>query len=227
MVYNREAPATLPEPIQALLDEVGTSEFSVVTHARLMWHPLPGYTQEQWARESKHNDWLLRGFAEVVRRRPSLRSRLYIVAYGPDVDRTKALCKDLELDPHVRWLPVMPRRELMCLLRACDVGVGEFTRIPGAIWGGTAWEVLAAGRPLLQAFNFEPGQYESSFGHPPPPMLAVDSPEAVATHLLAMADAPEARRRLGDAAARWFEQHNGLGLARAWLELLQEPPRCA
>ena len=55
------------------------------------------------------------------------------------------------------------------------------------------------------------------FGHPPPPILHADSPEAVAMQLGRMWSAPDERARIGRENAAWFNENNGISLARKWL----------
>ncbi len=108
----------------------------------------------------------------------------------------------------------------MWLLSKVSVGVGEFYDVPRTIWGGTGWETLASGKPLLQGYQFAEGEFEAIYGHPPPPMLPVWSAQNILPHLLDMADHPEKREAIGQGAKAWFAEHNGIGLARKWLDLL-------
>jgi hypothetical protein len=117
---------------------------------------------------------------------------------------------------------MMDRRELMLIIPQISVGVGEFYEIPKMIWGGTGWEVLASGKPLLQGFNFEPGEFKENYGYPPPPMLPVRNQEDILGHLLEMADHPDKREVIGQGAKAWFDEYNGIGLAKKWLELLSK-----
>ena len=101
--------------------------------------------------------------------------------------------------------------------------VGEFHTNEDVIWGGTGWEVLASGKPLLQSFRFKDGAFESTFGYPAPPMLPVVGPNCIFKHLIDMADHPEKGVAIGKEAAKWFNQYNGIGLAKKWLELILNP----
>ena len=226
MVYNRETDLQggyLPEPLVRLEKEIASYDFTIIMHARLLWRKQKDYTPTQWLTITKNNDWMLLGFKNFLAARPLLKSRLLILEYGPDVEATKAYCAELGIEPHVRWLPKMPRRELMRLISACDIGVGEFYRDHGIMWGGTGWEVLATGKPLLQSFRFDEGEFESIFGYPPPPMLPVNSPDCITRHLIDMADHPEKRQAIGQGAKDWFNRYNGIGLAQQWLDLLNKP----
>lgn len=224
-VYNRELPGDenlLPELLR-LKAELKTYDFTVISHSRLMWMNPGNYTADEWEQASKHNDWLIRGYAEFTRIRPQVKSLLLLLEYGPDVEQTKKLCNELGIQDRVRWLPKMARRDLMQIIAVCDVGVGEFYTDKDVIWGGTGWEVLASGKPLLQSFRFREGGFEAAYGYQPPPMLPVVGPDCILKHLIDMADHPDKCEAIGRGAAEWFNRHNGIGLAQKWLDLLQIP----
>lgn len=222
MVYiNEPMPEHAPsDALKVAMAVIKSTNFSVLHHSRLMWQKTEQFTNEQWLFQSKNNDHLIRSFAELVAQRPALKSCLLIVEYGPDIQATKELVANLGIADHVHWLPKMARRELMWLLSKVSIGVGEFLDVPRFLWGGTAWETLASGKPLLQGFQFAEGEFESLYGHPPPPMLPVRRREDILPHLLEMADNSERREALGRHAKAWFSEYNGVGLAKKWLDLL-------
>jgi len=187
-----------------------------------LWFNPGKYSQEDWERNSKHNDWLIREYASFVKLRPNLNSLLVLFEYGSDVNHSKELCKELSLDNQVCWLKMMERREIMELIDNCDIGVGEFYTDQGIIWGGTGWEVMAVGKPLLQGFNFKEAEFEEIYGYLPPPMLPVIVQTDICKHLVDMADNPNRAKIIGQEAREWFNTYNGIGLAKQWLKLLNE-----
>jgi hypothetical protein len=224
MVYNREMPPEEPPTavLQAALDAIAGAGVSLLHHARLMWKERVGYSTDEHVLLNKNSDWLIRGFADLVNARPRLRPRLLIVEYGPDVKATKELVAHLGIEDSVHWLPKMARRELAWILNHVSIGVGEFYNSRRMIWGGTGWEALASGIPLLQAFRFDKGEFEKLYGCPPPPMLPVRYQEDVVKNLLFVADHPEQAAEIGGRGRNWFNTYNGIALAKKWLELATE-----
>ncbi len=224
MVYNGENyPEVPPTPILANAhSKIRRAGLSLLHHARLIWTKSGRYSNEEHLLSTKNSDWLIRAFAELVVVRPQIQPHLFIVEYGPDVEATKALVVKLGIQESVTWLPKMARRELLWLLRQVSIGVGEFYSSPCMIWGGTGWEALAAGKPLLQAFRFKESEFEEIYGFPPPPMLAVENETDVLKHLLFVADHPEESSQMGVQARKWFNTHNGVALAKKWLTLLTD-----
>lgn len=221
MVYNRdEISPKLNMQLKTLLSELSGYECTIISHASHQWINPGTYTSEEWEKRSKNNNWLINGYSEFIQARPEVETLLLIVEYGPDVEHSKKLCDELGISHKVRWLPKMKRKELMMILQYCNIGVGEFYNDKGVIWGGTGWEVLSAGKPLLQGFQFEENEFEDVFGHPPPPMLPVKSQRDICMHFIEMVDNPEKARDIGKAAYEWFNQYNGIGLAKQWLELI-------
>jgi len=225
MVFSDEVlPEDIPNPrIRDCILLLQRSRFTIMHHARLMWKNPGNFSVVDWKNQNKNNSWLLRAFAELIRLRPKLNPMLVILEYGPDVDLTKQLANELGVGSQIIWLPKMDRRDLMWLMQKIDVGVGEFYTIPKMIWGGTGWEVIAGGKPLLQGFNFEIGEFKQYYGYPPPPMLGVRKEQDILTHLVDMADHPVKREDIGQRAKEWFNRYNGAGLAKQWMELLMRP----
>lgn len=220
-VYNVEPlPDVVPDGLTSTVARLRASDLSMFCCARLLWVRDPRLSERGWQSFTKNSDWMFHGLAQFLRQNPGSRPLLAIVEYGPDVAASKQLVRDLGLLDHVMWLPMMPRREIMLLLEAADVGIGEFYRDPGVIWGGTGWEILAAGRPLVQSFNFTVEGFTAEFGHAPPPILDVSSVDSLARYLQVLYADPVGRRRIGQQSLAWFNQFNGIGLARQWLARL-------
>jgi hypothetical protein len=108
----------------------------------------------------------------------------------------------------------------MWLLQYVTLACGEFIDLPKTIWGGTGWEVLASGIPLLQGFNFKEGEFEENFGYSSPPLLTVTKEADILLHFRNLCDDPSKAKSIGIDGKKWFEQHNGLSLSKKWLELL-------
>ena len=88
---------------------------------------------------------------------PEKNATLVLSEYGTDVEASKKLCRDHGLINNVLWIPPMPRMYLLEIISKCDIGLGEFYSVPKMIYGGTALEIMACGKPLIQGFLFEQG----------------------------------------------------------------------
>jgi hypothetical protein len=222
MVYSREMLPEAPpsKRLKDARDAIASSKFTLLHHSRLMWRNPGNYSSEAWKKENKNSDWLLYAFADLLKNRPHLKPVLLIVEYGPDIAVTKRLAAELGIEANMHWLPKMDRRELMWLLSRVSIGVGEFYDVPRMLWGGTGWEAFASGKPLLQGFSFEAGEFEQIYGYPAPPMLAVRRREDVLHHLLDTADNGARREQIGQGGKQWFERYNGISLAKRWLDLM-------
>ncbi len=200
-----------------ILHELRSCEFSVFMHSSLSWN-------EETCRKkncySKNNHWVIRAFKEFKKEKSELGAKLFIVEYGPDVDNTKKLIEELNLEESTIWIQKTSRKNIMWLLQYVTLACGEFIDLPKTIWGGTGWEVLASGIPLLQGFNFKEGEFEENFGYSSPPLLTVTKEADILLHFRNLCDDPSKAKSIGIDGKKWFEQHNGLSLSKKWLELL-------
>jgi hypothetical protein len=219
MVYTGETPPeeSLPEDLRSVLAEFARWDFVVLSHAAHQWKNMPPHWTGKFV--GKKNDTLIRGFAQYVQQTGARDSALVLFEYGVDVPESKRLIEELGIAAQVLWLPLMPRKKIMVLLRRVDFGAGEFG---DGFWGGTGWEVMASGKPLLNYVRCTPEEFRSAFGHEIPPILNVRTPEEIAGHLARGRTDPEHYRRIGEESGRWFHEHDGLGLARKWKELIEE-----
>lgn len=221
MVYPEEPADGLTRPawLTDLIEHRRGRHLTVLSHSRQHWVRDAGCSDAEWRLATKHNDYLLHGFAAYLRRQVAARPLLLLCEYGKDVAATKVLVAELGIGEYVRWVPRCSRREIMELLRSVDVCVAEF--MEEGIWGGTTWEALAAGRPVIQSVNFTPEEYRSRAGHELPPVLAARSAEEVEQHLLRLATEPGAVHAIGATGRDWFRRNNGRNLAKRYLDILQ------
>ena len=122
---------------------------------------------------NKHNNWLIESFAVVKTKFINKKLLLILFEYGKDVESSKKLCKKLNIEDSVHWFPTMERKDILCLINKVDVVASEFYTGEGIMWGGTGWETLIMGKPLIIGFNFKKKYFEKLFGFPPPPIFPV------------------------------------------------------
>jgi hypothetical protein len=193
----------------------------VLSHARHWWHPAEFRNRPTSFQKTvnKHNDWLIQGFAGFIARHPDENPLLVLFEYGPHIQQSRQLIVSLGIGQNVLWLPKSPRKEIMYLLSLSDIGVGEFP--DAGMWGGTAWETLAAGKPLLQSVNYTSTQFRELFGYDLPPVLDVKSPEDVERHLSEYIKNRTRFAAIGVQSRQWFDENNGITLASRYLDLLR------
>jgi len=203
-----------------VLKKVEKSNFSIISHARLMWFKPSDCSDVEWKEQSRNNDRLVRAFSRLVLERKDLRSVLVLFEYGPDVAKTKELIYLLGISEYVHWLPKSYRKDILRLIPKFDVGIGEFYDIPGVLWGGTALEVLACGKPLIQGLAYTSEEFYVEFNSPKPPILHAQTEGDIYKLLVKLADSPLERRLIGENSKSWFDEYAGYGLAKKWLTLL-------
>ena len=218
LFYNKE-PVLVGEnspSLSALIETCDRFDFVVMSHCRHMWVKQPYYSQDQWDQENKRNDWLIKGFAEFRKRCPVIKSALLLFDYGPDAKASRELISHLSLDEHVIWSGTRPRKEIMQIIAACDVGVGEFVKAQNTPWGSTGWEVMAAGKPLLQTVNYTKASFKKQFKADLPDICDIQTKEDIVTYLVSLSHDKEYAQALGKSLQSWFDKQGGIGSARQW-----------
>lgn len=204
-----------------VVNKIQESKFSVVSHARLLWSKPLNCSDIDWLEQNKNNDRFIRAFARFAQEETHLKPVLILFEYGPDVIQTKQLITELGIADYVYWLPKSQRKNILWLISRADLGIGEFYDIPGVLWGGTALEVMACGKPVIQGFSYTADHFSEIFEIPMPPILAAQSESEIYERLQEMARQPSRRESIGRASKAWFDGHNGRGLAKRWLSLLE------
>lgn len=209
--------------VLSLIEKTKSSEFKIFSHMRHFWIPNDKlYLDTDFETINKNNDWLILSFAKFIIKHPFSKALLLLVDWGKDAQISKKLCKELGIEKSVLWLPLLSRRQVTAIMAICDVCCGDFTVSKGVIWGAVAYETLANGKPLLQSFNFNNGEFQKLFGFPPPTMLDVKSENDVYEHLSKMYYDKDAMLELGKSGLEWFNNYHGKKLATKWVNLLKE-----
>lgn len=169
--------------------------FVVFHHTRHSW------TERQPPLERKGNDVLLRGFADFIWTTGRTDSCLVCFEYGLDVDESRRLIEELGIGANVVWFPVSQRKHIMLALRHCDVATGEFNI--GWRFGGVIYEVLVAGRPLINHADWsEDGAWPSSRY----PYLQARTADEISHALSEVAAQPEKFRETTAQARSWYDK---------------------
>jgi len=126
------------------LNEINHFDFKIIQHCRQHW--LTGINDIHY----KGNELLIAGFKKFIDITKS-NSCLILLEYGNDVNHTKSLIKELNLEKNVIWLPKMLRKYIFQFIKLSDIGIGQF----GHSWYSSCSinEILMAGKPLISYRN--------------------------------------------------------------------------
>lgn len=155
--------------------------------------------RQSW--EWKGSDLVFRAFREVLREAP----RLGIVAtsWGDDLERSKALVRELGIEAKVLWTPIASKPVLRKLLSSADLAVDQVV-MPG--YGTAVTEAMACERPVLL---WDDGvAYREAFD-PPPPFLGATSEAGILARLREVAAGRHDLAALGRRSRSWVERFHG------------------
>lgn len=218
LVYLEKAPTKFPDHIWNLIKEIKALDFSIIMTSRQYWVPPKDKNQKWIFRQSKNNDWLIRAFGLFLKNSPSKNVKLLLLEYGKDVSATKQLISDYNLDNYIVWIPILPRREIMIILRYVSVSVGEFYHQPGTIWGGTAIEAIASGVPFINSLKFDNVEFKKLFEFELPPILPANSVYEIYLFLWNIYTDKDLRQKISKDSLEWFSKNYSTHLAKKWID---------
>mgnify|MGYP001077156954 CR=1 FL=1 len=223
MFYLEDSPGqSYPEKIDLIIKLIDDQEFSILMTSRQFWVPM-GTDKDKWNRlQSKNNHWLIYAFKRFTIEFPNVKSKLFITEYGKDTEHTKELILKENLQDKVVWIPKLPRKWLVVLLKHINVSVGEFYHQKETIWGGTAIEAIACGVPFINSLKFKKDKFKKDFGYELPPILNANSIEDIQKHLTDLYKSKNTQKKISDELIHWYEENNGKKLAQEWLRLLKK-----
>ena len=196
-------------------------ELKIFSHMRQFWKfDNQHYLEADFKTISKNNDWLVKGFNKFVKEYPLSKTVLIMVEWGKDVEETKKLIKEMGLEKKIIWLPLLSRKQISSIISFCDIICGDFTYSKGIIYGSCAYEALGSGKPLMQTFNFDHGEYKRLFNHEPPEMMDVKSINDVYLNIKKIHSSEDLKNEIGNKALKWFKNNNGQQLANEWISLI-------
>lgn len=159
-----------------------------------------GVCRQAW--EWKGNDRSLRGFAAFSRTPAGARWRLVLLAWGPDVEKSKALVRELGIEKLVVWEPLCSKPTLRMRQQAAHIVVDQFV-MEG--YGTSVLESMAAGRPVLMAPV--PLDAHSMIGEPPP-FIGASTPAEIEA-AFARCDDDAFREKAGALSLAWVRKYHG------------------
>lgn len=206
----------LPKPYQSPSHEFDLHIFS---HSRQLW--LSAYDcidKDEYLSSGgiKRNDKLVRAFSKLVCRYPKKKTRLSMVAYGPDWQRTLALASSLKLDSNHFYMhkSKLKRQEIFENLRVADITANAF-RENIFDFGSVCLEALVSSSVLLNNASGAHSGYETC------PGLSATGEDEIFEGLERMLINPIGRRDLKAAGKRWFDSNFGVESAKRFFQFLQ------
>jgi glycosyltransferase involved in cell wall biosynthesis len=181
-------------------------------HNRLNWTGKD-FTEEH----HKGTDILIYGFSQLINIKNINDAHLILLEYGQDIEATKKLIDDLGIQDKVSFFSKLPRKDLLFLLKMSDFGCGQFYN--GGLGGGTTWEVLAMGKPLLHYLNLN--QISFSGFDSPFPFVNVKTPEEICDVLYDFIKTPIKYKEIGIKAREWYIRNFEEGCVNRWIELIE------
>jgi len=170
------------------------SNLMVISHMRHAW-------RDPSDPSAKGNDILLRGWKLFTERNKQLKAKIVLIEFGGDVERSRALVRELDLNGSVVWLPKMFRKDIMVGLHMVDIVCGEF--VNSWMTSGILYEALVAGKPILAWRDDK--LYEQDYSNLFPIFNAKD-PESIADRLQEYVQNPLVGQQMAEIGQQWYEK---------------------
>lgn len=158
-------------------------------------HWSEGYTS--WR---KGNDVIVKAVGLLAEQ--GIDAHVVFVEWGKEVDLTRKLIADLDVERHFSWVAPMDKPTLW---RTYLQSVGVIDQFVMKAIGSVTFEAMAMGRPVLTALD---DAVVGPFFGAVPPICNVHDPEALAAAMADLIARPEAGEELGRRAQDWIARHH-------------------
>ncbi|OAD19287.1 hypothetical protein THIOM_005085 [Candidatus Thiomargarita nelsonii] len=216
MVYNQPR----IENDESRWDFLDKHDFIVFNQSRQIWCTDTDHMSDFKVHGGiKRNDKIIKAFTKIVSHNIYLAPILILFEYGEDVEASKQLIQELNIEKYVRWMPKMERKYIVQGLRKATFGCDQF-RLGILGIAGTSYEILSEGIPLIT--NME-GQLENpnSKFYSAPILHALETDE-IYQYFADYKNNPEKYKAIGKASLNWFNDNLGVGLADEYIDLMQK-----
>ena len=170
--------------------------FVLLYHGRQEWATY----HNQFTGKNTHH--LIQGFASYVKKNQNASACLVLLEYGTDVEQSKQLIKELEIEQYVYWLPKMYRKELMYVVQQADVCCGEFAH--SFLTFGTVVEAMLMKKPVIthRVDSYYTATYPDLY-----PCYNAREPKEIEQAISQAFTNAEERKRMGDEAYAWIKKN--------------------
>lgn len=214
MLYNKEITAHTPEKFSFLENH----DFVVFNHSRQLWCSNPdNFVDFDLYKGNKRNDKTIKAFAEFLKITNYQNPVLVLFEYGSDIECSKKLIQELDIKKNVVWITKSLRKEIMYGLAKASLAVDQVRENICGI-GGTSFEVLASGTPLMTYTNGALQNQDNLFFNAP--IVEVLSEMDILNVFCDYENNSGNYKHIGKISQEWFDQHLGEGLALKYVTLI-------
>lgn len=186
--------SSLKNQLQTLKSKFG---FLIMHHCSHNWH----ISKSANPTHTKGNDVLIKAFALYINKSiAEKKGCLILLDYGSDVDKSKDLIKELGITENIFWFPTQNRKDLICAVKMCDIGVGELGLV-GWLLYSVIVEFIIMSKPVIHFRNsaLYKDQYNGLYE-----MIDTNDQEVVASTFLDYEINPRKYKNMGQLANKWY-----------------------
>lgn len=173
-----------------------SSDFVIFHHCRHLW-------SDKSPIDYKGNDKLLKGFKKFTENKKEINACLILFEYGEDVNKSKKLIRELDIENNVKWFPVTYRKDIMIGINLCDVGVAALADISWITYS-VVCEFMCMSKPIIMYREDE--LYKKNYEYLYPIINASDDND-VASALMKICKDKELSLNMGKESKQWFNKY--------------------
>lgn len=205
LVYLEREPDNILDLIDTNLSTklsiISSFDFVVASQSRQYWKEVIDKADVD---NLKRNDLLILGFSSFIKKTNS-NSCLVLFSYGPDIESSKELIKNLKLESNVIWLPKLPRKYILYFLKKyVSIGADQFL---SGFFGGTGYEILSQGVALMSTVYISKEEYELKTKKKFPPIINVSTPDEICRNLIFFYQNNVELQKLKIASMLWYKEN--------------------
>jgi glycosyltransferase involved in cell wall biosynthesis len=158
----------------------------------------------------KGNDKYLKAFSEFIKK--GYIATLIIPGWGQEIDRSKKLCKSLNINEYVSWISPMSEKQLIKYYQVVDLVFDQFNL---GVFGLITPKVMSCGTPILTSYD---RSLHSWCFEKDPPVIACSTEKEIFKALEDMVS-EDIRKEIGRKSREWIlEYHSKKVINRKLIE---------